>query len=100
MEEDSARDVRRIHTRTRDDAIGVVVLEEPVDMARVQPALVERGVWIRPLGRLVYAMPPYVTSRGEVATITPAIYPVLAEVHAPIQAGVGGRDAVEPPLGG
>ena len=62
-------------------AIGVVELEQPVDMRVVQPAFVERGVWIRPFGRLVYTMPPFVTEPSDVARITSAITDVVRE-HA------------------
>jgi adenosylmethionine-8-amino-7-oxononanoate aminotransferase len=58
-------------------AIGVVELEEPVDMLRVQPAFVERGVWLRPFGRLVYTMPPYVIGTSDLALITGAIRAVV-----------------------
>jgi adenosylmethionine---8-amino-7-oxononanoate aminotransferase len=58
-------------------AIGVVELELPVDMAMVQPAFVNAGVWIRPFGRLVYTMPPYVASTAQVARITRAICEVI-----------------------
>ena len=50
-------------------AIGVVELSEPVDMRRVQPMFVERGVWVRPFGRLVYLMPPFVMERGDLGSI-------------------------------
>jgi adenosylmethionine-8-amino-7-oxononanoate aminotransferase len=58
-------------------AIGVVELEGPVDMKVVQPAFVERGVWVRPFGRLVYVMPPFITEPGDVATLTDAIRSVV-----------------------
>jgi len=60
-------------------AIGVVELKEPVDMARCVPALVERGVWLRPFGRLMYTMPPYVITPVELSAITRAIYEVVAQ---------------------
>jgi adenosylmethionine-8-amino-7-oxononanoate aminotransferase len=61
-------------------AIGVVELAKPVDMSLVQPAFVERGVWIRPFGRLVYTMPPYVIDDDDLDRITGAIRSVLEEV--------------------
>ncbi|MCP9237248.1 adenosylmethionine--8-amino-7-oxononanoate transaminase [Lewinella sp. JB7] len=43
-------------------AIGVVETRDAVDVAKFQAFCVERGVWIRPFGRLIYLMPPYVIS--------------------------------------
>jgi adenosylmethionine-8-amino-7-oxononanoate aminotransferase len=54
-------------------AIGVVELEEPVDLSVVQPGLVERGAWVRPFGRLVYTMPPYISTDDDLAVVTSAI---------------------------
>jgi len=59
-------------------AIGVVELDTPVDMRTVPGAFVERGVWVRPFGRLVYVMPPYIISDAEIATLTGAIADVIA----------------------
>ncbi|MBW2388190.1 MAG: adenosylmethionine--8-amino-7-oxononanoate transaminase [Deltaproteobacteria bacterium] len=58
-------------------AIGVVELDEPVDMKQVQPAFVERGVWVRPFGRLVYLMPPYVTKSEQLKSLTDAVCSVV-----------------------
>jgi adenosylmethionine-8-amino-7-oxononanoate aminotransferase len=63
-------------------AIGVVELHEPVDMAVVQPAFVETGVWIRPFGELVYSMPPYITEPEDVTRITSAMHHVVYEYCA------------------
>jgi adenosylmethionine-8-amino-7-oxononanoate aminotransferase len=54
-------------------AIGVIELAEPCDMAVLQPRLVDEGVWVRPFGRLVYTMPPYVSTSEDVATVTGAM---------------------------
>jgi adenosylmethionine-8-amino-7-oxononanoate aminotransferase len=60
-------------------AIGVVELEHPADLAVLQPRLVERGAWVRPFGRLVYTMPPYVSSDDDVAVVTAAMVGAIAE---------------------
>jgi adenosylmethionine---8-amino-7-oxononanoate aminotransferase len=59
-------------------AIGVVELDEPCDMAVLQPRLVELGAWVRPFGRLVYAMPPYVSTTDDVAVVTGAMVGALS----------------------
>ncbi len=59
-------------------AIGVVEMKEPVVMAQVQPQFVEQGVWVRPFGKLVYVMPPYVMDGQDLARLTSAICRVVA----------------------
>ncbi len=61
-------------------AIGVIELKEPVDMNKVQPLFVERGVWLRPFGKLVYTMPPFVMGREDLATLTAAMVDVVANI--------------------
>jgi adenosylmethionine-8-amino-7-oxononanoate aminotransferase len=46
----------------------------------MQAALVERGVWLRPFGKLLYAMPPYVISEDELRQVTDAMRAVLEEL--------------------
>ena len=60
-------------------AIGVVELREPVRMAEIQTAFVEQGVWVRPFGRLVYVMPPYITDDQDLAFLTKSLVKVVAE---------------------
>ena len=43
-------------------SIGVIETRRPVDVGTFQRECVRRGVWIRPFGRNVYIMPPYVIS--------------------------------------
>ncbi|MDE7389068.1 MAG: aminotransferase class III-fold pyridoxal phosphate-dependent enzyme, partial [Muribaculaceae bacterium] len=43
-------------------AIGVIEMKEPVDVGAFQKECVSRGIWVRPFGRNVYIMPPYVIS--------------------------------------
>ncbi|MBE9487040.1 MAG: adenosylmethionine--8-amino-7-oxononanoate transaminase [Chloroflexi bacterium] len=59
--------------------IGVVELKEPVDMQIIQPRFVEKGVWVRPFGRLVYVMPPYIIAPEDLTTLTEAIFSVVAD---------------------
>ncbi|MEQ9463942.1 MAG: adenosylmethionine--8-amino-7-oxononanoate transaminase [Haliea sp.] len=61
-------------------AIGVIELHEPVDMQQIQPLFVQRGVWIRPFGRLVYCMPPFIMQDEDLATLTAAMVATVAEV--------------------
>jgi len=61
-------------------AIGVVELHDPVDMQAIQPRFVEEGVWLRPFGRLIYTMPPYIIQPSELQAITSAIYKIVAQI--------------------
>ncbi len=54
-------------------AIGVVQLEDAVDVARASRAAIERGVWLRPFRDLVYTMPPYVTGDDDLERICEAV---------------------------
>jgi len=58
-------------------AIGVVELREPVRMAEIQTAFVEQGVWVRPFGRLVYVMPPYIMEDQDLAVLTKSLVRVV-----------------------
>lgn len=58
-------------------AIGVVEMKQPVDMKSITAAFVEAGVWIRPFGKLVYLMPPFVVSDEDLTTLTSAVVSVL-----------------------
>jgi adenosylmethionine-8-amino-7-oxononanoate aminotransferase len=60
-------------------AIGVVEMREPVDMKVIQPRFVEQGVWVRPFGKLVYLMPPFIIERQDLDRLTAAVRAVVAE---------------------
>jgi adenosylmethionine-8-amino-7-oxononanoate aminotransferase len=62
-------------------AVGVVQLREPVRVAEVTAAAIERGVWVRPFGDLVYTMPPYVTSDGDLSLLTSGLVGAVESVH-------------------
>lgn len=62
--------------------IGVVELVESLSreaMIRIQASFVEAGIWVRPFGRNVYVMPPYIMSQQELQFLTNAICTVLSE---------------------
>ena len=69
----AVRDVRVL------GAIGVVEMHDPVDLRRLTPRFVEAGIWLRPFGRLVYMMPPYVIEPAELSALTDAVRRVLSE---------------------
>lgn len=54
-------------------SIGVVEMKQPVNMERIQKMLVEKGVWLRPFGKLVYTMPPYIMEPDDLKTLTGAM---------------------------
>ena len=54
-------------------AIGVIELKRPVDIARAAAFFVDRGVWLRPFGRNLYAMPPYVIAPAQLTRLTDAM---------------------------
>lgn len=59
--------------------IGVIELNEAVDMATIQQKFIDQGVWIRPFGCLVYSIPPYIISDEDLATLCQAMVSVVAD---------------------
>lgn len=60
-------------------AIGVIELNEAVDMPRFQQLLIKHKVWIRPFGKLVYMMPPIIMEDHELALLCERFTQVLQE---------------------
>lgn len=54
-------------------AIGVIETCEPVPVGRVQEVVLDSGVWLRPFGRLLYTMPPYISTDDDIDRITAAM---------------------------
>ncbi len=61
-------------------AIGVVELHKPVDMALIQAQFVDAGIWLRPFGRLVYLMPPFIISESELEQLLDGMLAVLKTI--------------------
>ena len=65
-------------------AIGVVELTFNVDMKTLQQEFVRRGIWVRPFGKLVYVMPPYVITSQELKTLLEQLVEVVAQMQEPV----------------
>lgn len=60
-------------------AIGVIEMRDPVDMGRLQARFVEAGIWVRPFGRLVYLMPPFIISEQDLAQLCIRLLRILTD---------------------
>ena len=59
-------------------AVAVIELDDAVDMPVFQSLLIENGIWVRPFGKLVYIMPPYVITDDELVTLCQALLKVVS----------------------
>lgn len=60
-------------------AIGVVEMVRPVDMNQIVAKFVEAGVWVRPFGKLVYLMPPFIIEDNELEQLTAAVQKITKD---------------------
>jgi len=74
IEYDTVNDVRVL------GAIGVVEMKQPVDMKTLVPMFVDAGVWIRPFGKLVYLMPPYIIENSDLRHLTTSVCEILKKL--------------------
>lgn len=59
--------------------IGVIETERPVKMAEITHAFVDRGVWVRPFGKRVYIMPPFVINQADLTHLASVMVEVVAD---------------------
>ena len=59
-------------------AVGVIALDQPVNVAKTAAIALDHGVWVRPFRNLIYTMPPYICTDEEIATITGALVAAAA----------------------
>ncbi len=62
-------------------AIGVVEMQQPVDMERLPQQFVDRGVWVRPFNRLIYLMPPYIIDDDDLTQLTSVVTEVVEGIN-------------------
>ena len=61
-------------------AIGVIELHGAVDMKSITEQFINAGVWVRPFGKLVYLMPPFIISENELNTLCNAVCEVVGNL--------------------
>lgn len=73
IEYNNVKDVRIL------GAIGVIEMKENVNMQIIQKQFVDEGIWVRPFGKLVYIMPPYIISEEELSFLCTALLKVVSQ---------------------
>ena len=62
-------------------AIAVIEMKQAVNLAEIQKKFVEQGLWVRPFGKLVYLMPPFIITDKQIKKLMKGVYEVLSELQ-------------------
>jgi adenosylmethionine-8-amino-7-oxononanoate aminotransferase len=61
-------------------AIAVIEMKQPVNLAEIQKKFVKQGLWVRPFGKLVYLMPPFIMTDTQIEQLMRGVFGVLSEL--------------------
>ena len=62
-------------------AIGVIEMNKPVNKDIIQAQLIEEGVWLRPFGKLIYTMPPFIITQNELNQLINALVKTISLIE-------------------
>lgn len=69
-------------------AIGVVEMEDKIDTQALIPKMIEKGVWLRPFGNIIYLTPPFIISSSDLAHLTSSVCEIVREIKSVTQSSV------------
>ncbi len=58
-------------------AIGVLEMQNKVDVKSIQKRCVDHGIWLRPYSNLIYIMPPYIISKKDLSFLLSKLKKVI-----------------------